>query len=147
KATDLTFTNGDAAKALSDLGIKLVGKEGTVWEKEDATSKLNFFALRPSVAKVSADGKNLEIVDAGDAQLQMTAKDNPSNSKVINITVRSKACHITFSSGNLSILEGAPSVRVTATVKDSADRLVPNAVVKFDCQGQNCHDILGITPL
>jgi hypothetical protein len=147
KATDLTFTNGDAAKALSDLGIELVGKEGTVWKKEDATSRLNFFALRPSVAKLSADGKNLEIVDAGDAQLQMTAKDNPSNSKVINITVRPKASHITFSTGNLTVLEGAPSVRVTATVKDSAARLVPNAVVKFDCQGQNCHDIVGITPL
>lgn len=146
KAADLSFINEPRSIPLSDLDIEVVGKEGTRWTKEAAIEKLNFFSRKPSVVKVSSDRKNLEIVDAGEAQLEITAKDDPTKIKVINITVLPKASKITFSPGNLSLLQGMPAQKVTATIQDSANRPVPNVAVEFECQGTNC-DAVTITPL
>src|SRR5688572_7597606 len=148
KAGDLKFTNGDSPKPLNELGIELVGKEGTIWKKDDAIARLNFFSNKSSVARISSDGTKLEIVDAGDAQLQISAKDDPTKSKIINITVAPKAAVIRFGTeSNFSILANSPAKTVRATVLDSANRSVPGTVLKFECERPNCDGIVNITPL
>ncbi|HEX8145887.1 MAG TPA: hypothetical protein VF591_01695 [Pyrinomonadaceae bacterium] len=136
RAGNLTFTNGDAAKPLNGLGVQIVGSNGSVWK--DAEGLLDFFSTRPGVVRVSADGKSLEVVDAGEAELQMSAKGDPGRSKAVGVTVLRKAALVKLSTGDVVVLARQPATTVQATVLDAAGRVVPGVAVKFECEGPDC---------
>lgn len=142
----LKLKNGDAAKPLSSLGIEITGKNNTVWSGADAVNRLNFFSTRTDVVKLSSDGAALEVVDAGDAQLRMSAKEDPSVTSTINVMVVPKASQVNLSTGNLVVVARQPASTVQATVIDAAGRLVPGVAVKFGCEvPADCTDKVNVT--
>lgn len=130
----LKVTKGEPDKLLSDLGIEMTGKAGTLWAKADAVAKLSFFSNRTDVVRISSDGTKLEIVDAGEAQLRISAKEDSSISTFVNVTVVPKASQVNLNTGNLVVVARQPANTVQATVVDSAGRLVPGVAVKFECE-------------
>ena len=139
RASNLTFTNGDAARPLNELGVQILGSNGSVWK--DAEKLLDFFSTRTGVVRVSADGKSLEVVDAGEAELQMSAKDDLGKTKLVTVTVLPKAALVKLNTGDIVVLARQPATTVQATVLDAAGRVVPGVAVKFECEGANCNAV------
>ena len=141
RAGDQTLKKGDS-KPLTDLGIQIITSTGVV--STDLT-KLVFFSSKPTVVRISTDGKTLETVDPGEAELQIVAKDDASKSKTINVKVLQKPVKVVLDAGGDNTILVRQKRTIQATVQDEAQRAVPDITVKFECQGSNC-DAINLIP-